>query len=152
VLCAKDIIGDEPFAVLLPDVIVKCQGGSCLEQMVRAYNDVGGNIVSVDEVPADRVNQYGVIDPVTAGYAGPLVKMKGMVEKPPVGQAPSRLKITGRYILQPEIFNLLETQTPGAGGEIQLTDAMLRLMDTQAFHAFKYAGQDYDCGDKLLYL
>ncbi len=152
VLCAKDIIGDEPFAVLLPDVIVRGQGGSCLQQMVAAYNDTGGNIVAVDEVPENRVNQYGVIDPVTAGDAGPLVKMKGMVEKPPVGQAPSRLKITGRYILQPEIFNLLVTQTPGAGGEIQLTDAMLRLMNTQSFHAFKYAGQDYDCGDKLLYL
>jgi UTP--glucose-1-phosphate uridylyltransferase len=156
VLCARDIIGDEPFAVLLPDVIVKGNGGSCLKQMVDAYNKVGGNIVAVDEVPQDRVNQYGVIDPVTAGdpngSRGPLVKMKGMVEKPPVGQAPSRLKITGRYILQPEVFGLLATQTPGAGGEIQLTDAMQRLMGSQDFHAFKYDGKDYDCGDKLLYL
>ena len=119
---------------------------------VDAYNDVGGNIIAVDEVPQDRVNQYGVIDPVTAGDQGPLVKMKGMVEKPPIEQAPSRLKITGRYILQPQVFDLLATQTPGAGGEIQLTDAMQRLMGSQDFHAFKYAGQDYDCGDKLLYL
>jgi len=152
VLCARDIIGDEPFAVLLPDVIVKGNGGSCLAQMVEAYNAVGGNIIAVDEVPLERVNQYGVIDPVTAGDAGPLVKMKGMVEKPPIDKAPSRLKITGRYILQPEIFDLLATQTPGNGGEIQLTDAMERLMGLQDFHAFKYAGQDYDCGDKLLYL
>jgi UTP--glucose-1-phosphate uridylyltransferase len=120
--------------------------------MIDAYNEVGGNIIAVDEVPQERVNQYGVIDPVTAGDAGPLVKMKGMVEKPPIDKAPSRLKITGRYILQPEVFDLLATQTPGAGGEIQLTDAMQRLMSAQDFHAFKYAGQDYDCGDKLLYL
>ena len=152
VLCARDIIGDEPFAVLLPDVIVKGNGGSCLKQMVAAYNKVGGNIIAVDEVPAERVNQYGVIDPVDPNASGSLVKMKGMVEKPPVGKAPSRLKITGRYILQPEVFDLLATQTPGAGGEIQLTDAMQRLMGSQDFHAFKYAGQDYDCGDKLLYL
>jgi UTP--glucose-1-phosphate uridylyltransferase len=151
VLCARDIVGDEPFAVLLPDVLVKARP-SCLAQMIAAYNEVGGNIIAVDEVPADRVNQYGVIDPTTAGDKGPLVKMKGMVEKPPVGQAPSRLKITGRYILQPEVFDLLATQSPGAGGEIQLTDAMLRLMGRQDFHAFKYDGKDYDCGDKLLYL
>jgi UTP--glucose-1-phosphate uridylyltransferase len=151
VLCARDVIGDEPFAVLLPDVLVKAKP-SCLAQMIAAYNDVGGNIVAVDEVPADRVNQYGVIDPADPKAAGALVKMKGMVEKPPVGQAPSRLKITGRYVLQPEVFELLATQTPGAGGEIQLTDAMQRLMGKQDFHAFKYVGQDYDCGDKLLYL
>jgi UTP--glucose-1-phosphate uridylyltransferase len=152
VLCARDIVGNEPFAVLLPDVIVKGNGGSCLQQMVAAYNKVGGNIIAVDEVPADRVNQYGVIDPVDPEASGALVKMKGMVEKPPVDKAPSRLKITGRYILQPEIFDLLATQTPGAGGEIQLTDAMQRLMGKQDFHAFKYDGKDYDCGDKLLYL
>jgi UTP--glucose-1-phosphate uridylyltransferase len=152
VLCARDIIGEEPFAVLLPDVIIRGEGGSCLRQMVDAYSEVGGNIIAVDEVPADRVNQYGVIDPVSADQTGPLIRMKGMVEKPPVDQAPSRLKITGRYILQPETFGLLATQTPGAGGEIQLTDAMQRLMALQSFHAFKYAGRDYDCGDKLLYL
>ncbi len=152
VLCARDIVGDEPFAVLLPDVIVKGRRSSCLAQMIEAYNKVGGNIIAVDEVPAERVNQYGVIDPATAGDKGPLVKMKGMVEKPAIGAAPSRLKITGRYILQPEVFELLATQTPGAGGEIQLTDAMQRLMQSHDFHAFKYEGQDYDCGDKLLYL
>jgi UTP--glucose-1-phosphate uridylyltransferase len=152
VLCARDIIGDEPFAVLLPDVLVKGNGGSCLAQMVKAYNQVGGNIIAVDEVPAERVSSYGVIDPAEPNATGRLVKMKGMVEKPPVASAPSRLKITGRYILQPEIFDLLATQTPGAGGEIQLTDAMQRLMGSQTFHAYRYDGQDYDCGDKLLYL
>ena len=156
VLCARDIIGDEPFAVLLPDVLVKGNGSSCLAQMVSAYNQVGGNIIAVDEVPAERVSSYGVIDPAEPGgidtSGGRLIKMKGMVEKPPVAGAPSRLKITGRYILQPEVFDLLATQTPGAGGEIQLTDAMQRLMSSQTFHAYRYDGQDYDCGDKLLYL
>lgn len=151
VLCARDIVGDEPFAVLLPDVLVSASP-SCLAQMMKAYEQVGGNIIAVDEVPADRVSSYGVIDPADAGADGDLVRMKGMVEKPPVDQAPSRLKITGRYLLQPEIFDLLENQTPGAGGEIQLTDAMERLMSQQDFHAFKFTGQDYDCGDKLLYL
>jgi UTP--glucose-1-phosphate uridylyltransferase len=151
VLCARDVIGHEPFAVLLPDVLVKASP-SCLAQMISAYDEVGGNIVAVDEVPIERVSSYGVIDPAVAGDKGPLVRMKGMVEKPLVDKAPSRLKITGRYILQPEVFELLATQTPGAGGEIQLTDAMQRLMASQEFHAFKYVGQDYDCGDKLLYL
>ena len=151
VLCARDIVGDEPFAVLLPDVLVSASP-SCLAQMMKAYEQVGGNIIAVDEVPADRVSSYGVIDPADAGADGDLIRMKGMVEKPPFDQAPSRLKITGRYLLQPEVFELLESQTPGAGGEIQLTDAMERLMSQQDFHAFKFTGQDYDCGDKLLYL
>jgi UTP--glucose-1-phosphate uridylyltransferase len=151
VLCARDIIGDEPFAVLLPDVLVNGPK-SCLAQMVEAYNETGGNIVAVDEVPAERVSSYGVIAPADGAGDGPIVRMKGMVEKPPVDKAPSRLKITGRYILQPEVFELLATQTPGAGGEIQLTDAMERLMQSQDFYAFRYQGQDYDCGDKLLYL
>ena len=152
VLCARDIVGDEPFAVLLPDVIVKGKGGSCLKQMVDAYNEVGGNIIAVDEVPQERVNQYGVIDPVTAGDQGPLVKMKGMVEKPPVDKAPSRLKITGRYILQPQVFNLLATQTPGAGGEIQLTDAISRSLASTPSYGFAFHGQRFDCGNKKGFL
>lgn len=151
VLCARDIVGDEPFAVLLPDVLINGPK-SCLAQMIEAYNETGGNIVAVDEVPAERVSSYGVIAPADGAGEGPIVRMKGMVEKPPVDKAPSRLKITGRYILQPEVFELLATQTPGAGGEIQLTDAMERLMQSQDFYAFRYQGQDYDCGDKLLYL
>lgn len=151
VLCARDIVGDEPFAVLLPDVLVSARP-SCLAQMIKAYEQVGGNVIAVDEVPAERVSSYGVIDPAEANADGDLIRMKGMVEKPPVDQAPSRLKITGRYLLQPEVFDLLANQTPGAGGEIQLTDSMERLMAQQDFHAFKFKGQDYDCGDKLLYL
>ena len=143
VLCARDIIGDEPFAVLLPDVIVKAEQ-SCLAQMVEAYDKTGGNVIAVDAVPEAEVFKYGVIAPKSRD--GKLIKMAGMVEKPPVAEAPSNLKITGRYILQPEIFALLEDQGAGAGGEIQLTDAMARLMETQEFHAFEYEGSDYDCG------
>jgi UTP--glucose-1-phosphate uridylyltransferase len=150
VLCARDLVGDEPFAVLLPDVLVSASP-SCLAQMVEAYAEVGGNLVAVDEVPLERVSSYGVIDPV-GDASGRLVRMRGMVEKPEAAAAPSRLKITGRYILQPAVFDLLATQTAGAGGEIQLTDAMQRLMAAQDFHAVRFSGRDHDCGDKLLYL
>lgn len=146
--CARDIIGNEPFAILLPDVIVKADR-SCLAQMVDAYDKVGGNIIAVDEVPEDRVSSYGVIAP--KGRDGNIIEMSGMVEKPPREEAPSFLKITGRYILQPEIFGLLEDQGAGAGGEIQLTDAMVRLMERQTFHAVEFEGQDYDCGSKAGY-
>lgn len=147
--CARDIVGDEPFAILLPDVLVKSEV-SCLAQMVGAYNKVGGNIIAVDQVPQERVSSYGVIAP-KGKPDGRLISMSGMVEKPPVAVAPSNLKITGRYILQPEIMDILKTQEAGAGGEIQLTDAMARMMDVQAFHAYEYDGQDYDCGSKLGY-
>lgn len=152
VWCARDVIGDEPFAVLLPDVLIQSET-SCLAQMVEAYNKVGGNIIAVDPVPEDRVSDYGVIKP-RAGEdykSKKLIAMDGMVEKPPVSDAPSNLKITGRYILQPELMGLLRDQAAGAGGEIQLTDAMARLMKEQDFHAFAYDGQDYDCGSKLGY-
>src|SRR5262245_44622773 len=98
VLCARDVVGDEPFAVLLPDMLINAKT-SCLAQMIGAYNEVGGNSIAVDEIPAERVNQYGVIDPADPRSSGPVIRMKGMVEKPPVGSAPSRLKITGRYVL-----------------------------------------------------
>ncbi|MFZ4122880.1 MAG: UTP--glucose-1-phosphate uridylyltransferase GalU [Caulobacterales bacterium] len=149
VWCARDIVGDEPFAVLLPDVLVKASPG-CLKQMVDAYAKVGGNMIAVDPVAEDQAHMFGVIDPISKD--GRLTRMKGMVEKPPRGSAPSLLRITGRYILQPEVFGLLETQNPGAGGEIQLTDAMARLMTTQSFHAFEFEGRSYDCGDKIGYL
>ena len=138
----------EPFAILLPDVIVKAKPSS-LAQMVEAYNKVGGNIVAVDPVPMDRVSSYGVIAPVERD--GRLIKMSGMVEKPPVEEAPSNLAITGRYILQPEVFDLLANQDKGAGGEIQLTDAMFRLMETQDFYAYEFEGAPYDCGSKVGY-
>ncbi len=146
--CARDIIGNEPFAVLLPDVIVK-GAPSCLAQMVKAYDEVGGNIVAVDPVPMERVSSYGVIAP--KARSGRLIEMSGMVEKPPMESAPSNLKITGRYILQPEIFGLLADQAAGAGGEIQLTDAMARQMETQNYYAYEFEGREYDCGSKLGY-
>ena len=141
VWCAKDIIGNEPFAVLLPDVLVK-GSPSCLAQMVKAHEKVGGNMLAVDPVPMERVSSYGVIAPKDDTRDGRLVQMTGMVEKPPVAEAPSNLKITGRYILQPEIFELLENQGKGAGGEIQLTDAMARLMEEQSFYAYGSSVQE----------
>lgn len=146
--CARDIVGNEPFAVLLPDVIVDA-APSCLAQMVEAHKQTGGNMIAVDAVPESEVSKYGVIAPKERD--GRLIEMKGMVEKPAREDAPSNLKITGRYILQPEIFALLEDQRAGAGGEIQLTDAMARLMESQSFHAYEYEGTDYDCGSILGY-
>tara|TARA_R110002020_G_scaffold135207_9_gene301961 strand:- start:288 stop:1169 length:882 start_codon:yes stop_codon:yes gene_type:complete len=153
VWCARDIVGDQPFAVLLPDVLVQSKR-SCLAQMMDAYKQVGGNIIAVDAVPEDKVSSYGVIKPKTGeDYRDKqLIQMEGMVEKPAQKDAPSNLKITGRYILQPELMKLLKDQEAGAGGEIQLTDAMARLMGEQSFHAFVYDGQDYDCGSKIGYL
>ena len=148
VWCAKDIVGDEPFAVLLPDVIVRAKP-SCLAQMVDAYENTGGNIVAVDPVPEEKVSSYGVITPESRD--GRLIRMSGMVEKPPREEAPSNLKITGRYILQPEIFDLLEEQGKGAGGEIQLTDSMVTLMESQSFHAYEFDGEEFDCGSKAGY-
>ena len=152
VWCARDIVGDQPFAVLLPDVLVQSKR-SCLAQMMDVYNEIGGNIIAVDAVPEDRVSSYGVIKPKSGeDYRSKnLIQMDGMVEKPAEKDAPSNLKITGRYILQPELMSLLKDQEAGAGGEIQLTDAMARLMDDQSFHAFVYEGQDYDCGSKIGY-
>lgn len=153
VWCARDIIGNDPFAVLLPDVLIQTDVRSCLAQMMEAYHEVGGNIIAVDPVPDDRVSSYGVIKPKDpkAAKTQSIIPMAGMVEKPALKDAPSNLKITGRYILQPELMGLLKDQAAGAGGEIQLTDAMARLMQTQDFHAFVYDGQDYDCGSKLGY-
>ncbi|MBL8537006.1 MAG: UTP--glucose-1-phosphate uridylyltransferase GalU [Hyphomonadaceae bacterium] len=147
VWCARDIVGDEPFAVMLPDMLMMA-APSCLAQMVDAYRRVGGNLIAVE--PTDTPEQYGVINPESRD--GRLLKMKGMVEKPKREDAPSNLFISGRYILQPEIFDLLASQGPGAGNEIQLTDSMARLMQTQPFHALEYDGRTYDCGDKIGYL
>ena len=153
VWCARDIVGNDPFAVLLPDVLIQTDVRSCLAQMMEAYHEVGGNIIAVDPVPDERVSSYGVIKPKNQNRPEnqSIIAMDGMVEKPALKDAPSNLKITGRYILQPELMNLLKDQAAGAGGEIQLTDAMARLMEIQDFHAFVYEGQDYDCGSKLGY-
>ena len=147
--CARAIIGDEPFAIFLPDelMIAKKGGTGCMKQMVEAYEKVGGNLISVLEVPMEDVPSYGVIDPGTAD--GALTEVKGLVEKPPLAEAPSNKIISGRYILQPEVMRTLENQEKGAGGEIQLTDAMAKMIGDQAFHAVTFEGNRYDCGSKL---
>lgn len=146
VWCARDIIGDEPFAVILPDVIVDAQPGA-LKQLADVYAEVGGNVIGVEQVPHELTHKYGIVDPESRD--GRRIRMKGMVEKPPRGEAPSNLSISGRYILQPEIFAILENTERGAGGEIQLTDGMAKLMQTQSFTAVEYEGVTHDCGDKI---
>lgn len=149
VWCARDIVGDEPFAVLLPDEIVPNRPGF-LRQMTDAYGKVGGNLVAVEEVPLSETGKYGVIAPKSR--SGNLIEMTGMVEKPKPADAPSNFRIIGRYILQPEIFSILETQEKGQGGEIQLTDAMSALNRKQSFHACVCDGVIHDCGSKLGWL
>ena len=149
VWCARELVGDEPFAVSLPDEIVSHRPGF-LRQMVDAYEAVGGNLVAVEEVPHEETSKYGVIAP--KAREGNRIEMSGMVEKPSPADAPSNFRIIGRYILQPDIFTLLETQGAGAGGEIQLTDSMNRLNDQQTFHAVICDGGIYDCGSKLGFL
>lgn len=149
VWCARDIVGSEPFAVLLPDMLMRSPT-PFLAAMNKAYETVGGNIIAVEQVPMEKVSSYGIIDP--GERRGELIEMRGMVEKPAVKDAPSNLMISGRYILQPEIFEALEEQKPGAGGEIQLTDAMLKLMETSPFHALPFDGQTLDTGSKTGYL
>src|SRR5437868_4284226 len=143
VWCARDIVGDEPFAVLLPDELMVGQPG-CLKQMVEAYEKVGGNIVAALEVPNSETHKYGVIDPGASD--GRLLEIRGMVEKPAPGTATSNLMLPGRYILQPDVMRALDAQEAGAGGEIQLTDAMAKMIGRQPFHAFRFEGERYDCG------
>ena len=148
--CARAVVGDEPFAVFLPDELMVAQAGGgtgCMKQMVEAYGEVGGNLISVLEVPREQVSSYGVIDPGEA--RDNLTEVRGLVEKPPVAEAPSNKIVSGRYILQPEVMRVLETQGKGAGGEIQLTDAMARMIGQQRFHAVTFAGRRFDCGNKL---
>ena len=145
VWCARAIVGDEPFAVLLPDELMVGAPG-CMAQMVAAYEEVGGNLISVLEVPREEVSSYGVIDP--GEVRGRLTEVRGLVEKPPVEQAPSNKIVSGRYILQPEVMRTLDGQEKGAGGEIQLTDAMARTIGRQPFHAVTFEGRRFDCGSK----
>lgn len=146
VWCAREIIGDEPFALLLPDMIMRGAKG-CMKGMVELYDERGGNIVAVEECAPDQAHKYGIVAVGEAiqddGY-----RMTGMVEKPPFGTAPSNFFINGRYILQPEIFKILATQERGAGNEIQLTDSMLQLLSKQDFTAYHFRGTTYDCGAK----
>lgn len=146
--CARAIVGDEPFAIFLPDELMIANAGStgCMKQMVEAYEQVGGNLISVLEVPEEEVSSYGVIAP--GKRDGALTEVLGLVEKPRREDAPSNLIISGRYILQPEVMRVLESQGRGAGGEIQLTDAMARMIGQQPFHAVTFAGKRYDCGSK----
>lgn len=146
VWCAREIVGDEPFAVILPDMLSK----GCMTQMLEAYERHGGNIIAAEEVPMEETYKYGILS-VKQDY-GRTFEIAGMVEKPKVEDAPSNLMISGRYILQPEIFEILETQETGAGGEIQLTDAMKTLMGRQDFHGMRYDGTTHDTGSKLGFL
>jgi UTP--glucose-1-phosphate uridylyltransferase len=148
--CARHLVGNEPFAVLLPDMIMKAEPG-CLKQMVDVYHERGGgNVLAVEETAWEQVHRYGIVSP--QDWQDNHFTINGMVEKPKREQAPSNLIISGRYILQPEIFAEIEKQEPGSGGEIQITDAMIRLMATQPFHGLKYKGITYDCGDKIGFL
>ncbi len=144
--CARAIVGDEPFAIFLPDELMIGSPG-CMKQMVEAYEEVGGNLISVLEVPEEEVSSYGVIAP--GKRAGNLTEVTGLVEKPRREEAPSNLIISGRYILQPEVMRVLEKQSAGAGGEIQLTDAMAQMIGQQPFHAVTFGGKRYDCGSKV---
>ena len=147
--CARDLIGVEPFAVLLPDVLINAKPG-CLSQMLKAFDEHGGNVIAVEEVSPDQIDQYGVVE-IGEG-TNDVFAITDMIEKPSVGTAPSNLIITGRYILQPEIFELLDQKKFGAGGEIQLTDAMLSLIKSQRFTGVKYTGTTFDCGNKIGFL
>ena len=146
VWCARHIVGDEPFAVLLPDDLMVGQPGA-LKQMVDAYAEFGGNIVCAIEVPADKTASYGIITPGEVN--GRATEVRGLVEKPSPAEAPSRLAVVGRYILQPEVMAILDARESGAGGEIQLTDAMAKLIGRQPFHALTVDAARHDCGDKL---
>jgi UTP--glucose-1-phosphate uridylyltransferase len=146
VWCARHIVGDEPFAVLLPDDLMYGKPG-CLRQMVDAYHKVGGNIICVEEVARERTSSYGIITP--GNSEGRLTEVKGLVEKPKPEEAPSNLGVIGRYILQPEVMQVLDRHEKGAGGEIQLTDAMAQLIGTQPFHGVTVDAVRYDCGDKV---
>src|SRR5271166_852449 len=150
VWCARALVGDEPFAVLLADDLMVCET-PCLAQMVESYAETGGNLAAIIEVPRAHTKRYGVLDVVRDD--GRLVQARGVVEKPDPAQAPSTLTIIGRYIIQPEVFAYLSRGEPGSGGEIQLTDALARLIDDgQPFHGLRFAGKRFDCGDKLGFL
>jgi len=149
VWCAREIVGDEPFAVLLPDELMVGQPG-LLAQMVEVYQRTGGNVIGALEIPAEQTDKYGIISP--GARDGRVVEVAALVEKPALGTAPSNLMIPGRYILQPEVMKILDNPVRGAGGEIQLTDAMAQLIGQQPFSGVMFDGQRYDCGDKAGYI
>ncbi|MFC0409063.1 UTP--glucose-1-phosphate uridylyltransferase GalU [Roseomonas elaeocarpi] len=147
--CARAFVGDDPFAILLPDDLMMCET-PCTQQLAQAYRETGGNVVAIEEVPMARVKNYGVLD--VAEDKGQLVSVKGLVEKPLPEFAPSNLTIIGRYVLMPEVIPYLSRMERGAGGEVQLTDAMAKLIGHQPFHGLRYEGRRFDCGDKGGYL
>ncbi|MFZ6763526.1 UTP--glucose-1-phosphate uridylyltransferase GalU [Pseudoroseomonas sp. WGS1072] len=147
--CARSFIGDDPFAILLPDDLMLCDT-SCTKQLADAYLETGGNVVAIEEVPMERVNKYGVLD--IQEDKGRLVSVRGLVEKPKVEDAPSNLTVIGRYVLMPEVLTHLSRMEKGAGGEVQLTDAMAKLIGSQPFHGLRYEGRRFDCGDKVGFL
>jgi UTP--glucose-1-phosphate uridylyltransferase len=151
VWCARELVGREPFAVLLPDVLVQSKKG-CLAQMIETYLSIGeaANVIALEKVADEMTHMYGVVG--VGLRRSTAVEITSMVEKPPRGTAPSNLIITGRYVLQPQIFDLLESQEGGAGGEIQLTDAMIRLSQRQPFYGLEFSGRTFDCGSKLGFL
>ncbi|WP_041794180.1 UTP--glucose-1-phosphate uridylyltransferase GalU [Pararhodospirillum photometricum] len=149
VWCAKAFVGDEPFAVLLPDDLV-LSDQPCIKQLLDVHEKMGGNVVAVEEVPRERTNKYGILDVVEDN--GVVARAKGLVEKPAPNVAPSTMAIIGRYVLEPGIFEHLEKVQRGAGGEIQLTDAMNAMIDSTPFHGLRYEGKRFDCGDKVGFL
>lgn len=151
IACARALIGDEPFAVLLADDFILNDGPGCLQQMVDTFAETQHSILAVQPVPRDQVHKYGVIAPKSAS-TGPVHELSGIVEKPPAEQAPSELAVVGRYILTPEIFNYLKNLDKGIGGEIQLTDGIAKLLEQQAVSAYQFTGHRYDCGSKIGYL
>ena len=149
VWCARDLVGDEPFAVVLTDDLV-LSSVPCLKQLLDVYQEKGGNVVAVEDVPKDQTDRYGILD--IAADDGRLAEIKGLVEKPKPEEAPSTLSIIGRYILQPRVFDYLDRQRPGAGGEIQLTDAMAEMIGEFPFHGLRFDGRRFDCGSKIGFL
>lgn len=152
VLCAKDLMMNEPFAVLLADDLIDGEGTPCLVQMVRDFEQTGASMVAVQEIPREESVRYGVVELAEPSCSRPRLAIKGIVEKPLPEKAPSRLGVVGRYILTPRIFSLLEQTARGSGGELQLTDAIAALISEEPVHAFRFAGRRFDCGSKLGYL
>lgn len=148
--CAKTFVGNEPFAVLLGDDIVYNEGKPCLKQLIDCYDEYKTSVLGVQTVEAKDVNKYGIVNGIN--IEDRVYKVKGLVEKPPVEEAPSNVAILGRYIITPQIFKILEETKPGKGGEIQLTDALLKLIDEEAMYAYDFEGTRYDVGDKLGFL
>jgi len=150
VLCARPVVGNEPFAVILADDLIANGGDGCMAQMTRAYAREACSLIAVEQVPEDETDRYGIVS--VSGETGPLARVDAIVEKPPPAEAPSNLGVVGRYVLAPEIFDALENTTPGAGGEIQLTDAIAKLVEAGVVKAYRFEGKRYDCGSKLGYL